>query len=107
MPRGIIFSLFPKLPLYAGVLITALDVLLVLVAYRPNGGARSMRIFETGISVLVLAVFISFLVLLVRIEPDWPDVFKGYVPSGALGKPGALYTSIGIVGATVMPHALL
>lgn len=66
-----------------------------------------MRAFEVIIACLVLAVFVSFLVLLVRIKPDWPDVFKGYLPSKVLGAPGALYTSIGIIGATVMPHALL
>ncbi|KAG8941736.1 hypothetical protein FRC04_004113 [Tulasnella sp. 424] len=98
--------IFPKLPLYAGVLITAADVMIILVAYRPDGGARSMRTFEVIIACLVLAVFISFLVLLVRIQPDWPDVFKGYLPSKVLVAPGALYTSIGIIGATVMPHAL-
>ncbi|KAG8911754.1 hypothetical protein FRC01_005541, partial [Tulasnella sp. 417] len=98
--------LFPKLPLYAGVLITAADVLIILVTYRPDGGARSMRAFEVIIACLVLGVFVSFLILLVRIEPNWGHVFKGYLPSKVFGAPGALYTSIGIIGATVMPHAL-
>ncbi|KAG8982299.1 hypothetical protein FRB93_008174 [Tulasnella sp. JGI-2019a] len=98
--------LFPRLPLYAGVLITASDVLVILIAYRPNGGARSMRIFEIIISILVLAVFISFIILTFRIKPDWGKAFHGYLPSKVLVSPGALYASIGIVGATVMPHAL-
>ncbi|KAG8851045.1 hypothetical protein FRB96_009527 [Tulasnella sp. 330] len=98
--------LFPRLPLYAGVLLTASDVLVVLIAYRPNGGARSMRIFEVIIAILVIAVFVSFIVLTFRIRPDWSKAFYGYVPSKELAKPGALYAGIGIVGATVMPHAL-
>ncbi|KAG8887880.1 hypothetical protein FRB99_004196, partial [Tulasnella sp. 403] len=98
--------LIPKLPLYGGVLITAADVLLILVAYRPNGGARSMRLFEVLIACLVFSVFVCFLILLVRISPSWGPVFKGYIPSKVILQPSALYTSIGIVGATVMPHAL-
>ncbi|KIO27439.1 hypothetical protein M407DRAFT_23368 [Tulasnella calospora MUT 4182] len=98
--------IFPKLLLYAGVLITVTDVMIILMVYRPAGGARSMRAFEVIIACLVLAVFVSFLVLLVRIKPDWPHVFEGYLPSKVLVAPGALYTSIGIIGATVMPHAL-
>ncbi|KAG8694106.1 hypothetical protein FRC08_008704 [Ceratobasidium sp. 394] len=34
------------------------------------------------------------------------DVLNGYLPSKTLFQPGALYTSIGILGATVMPHAI-
>lgn len=65
-----------------------------------------MRVFEVLISCLVLAVLVSFIILLFRMHPHWPAVFKGYLPSKVIVKSDALYTSIGIVGATVMPHAL-
>lgn len=42
--------LFPALPLYAGVLVTSVDVLLILLVYRPNG---NFRIFEVLIGTLV------------------------------------------------------
>lgn len=42
----------------------------------------------------VSVVFICFLVLLVRVGPNWPKAFFGYIPSKALfeTKPDALYT---------------
>ena len=44
--------LFPKLPLWAGVLITASDVFVLLALRDPLGG-RPVRIFEVVIAVLV------------------------------------------------------
>ncbi|WVN90434.1 uncharacterized protein L203_105670 [Cryptococcus depauperatus CBS 7841] len=98
--------LFPKLPLFAGVLVTAADVLIVLLFFRSNSGRQGMMLFEIVIVSLVLAVFISFMILLKLINPVWKDVFLGLVPSKTLVKPGALYVGVGIIGATVMPHAL-
>ncbi|WVQ94443.1 hypothetical protein IAU59_001522 [Kwoniella sp. CBS 9459] len=98
--------LFPKLPLFAGVLITAVDVMIVLVFFRSNKGRQGMLFFEILIVSLVLAVFVSFMILLKLINPVWKDVFFGLVPSKTLVDPGALYIGVGIIGATVMPHAL-
>ncbi|WVW79770.1 hypothetical protein I302_101740 [Kwoniella bestiolae CBS 10118] len=98
--------LFPKLPLFAGVLITAVDVMIVLVFFRSNSGRQGMLFFEIVIVSLVLAVFVSFMILLKLTSPVWKDVFLGLVPSKTLVKPGALYIGVGIIGATVMPHAL-
>ncbi|ORX36391.1 natural resistance-associated macrophage protein-domain-containing protein [Kockovaella imperatae] len=98
--------LFPKLPLYAGVLITASDTLLVLLFFKSDSGRQGMVFFEIVIVSLVLCVFASYLVLLHLVKPDWGQVFLGYVPSKTLFQPGALYTGVGIIGATVMPHAL-
>lgn len=74
-------SLFPKLPLFAGVLITAADVMLVLVFFRSDSGRQGMVLFEVVIVLLVLAVFISFAILLHLIQPEWKEVFLGLVPS--------------------------
>ncbi|KAL7419824.1 Manganese transporter smf1 [Cryptotrichosporon argae] len=98
--------LFPKLPLFAGVLITASDVLVILAFFRSESGRQGMLLFEIAIVSLVLAVFISFMILLHLIQPEWREVFLGLVPSKTLVKPGALYVGVGIIGATVMPHAL-
>ncbi|KIJ45571.1 hypothetical protein M422DRAFT_227211 [Sphaerobolus stellatus SS14] len=97
--------LFPRLPLWVGVLLTALDVLIILAMTDDNKG-RPVRMFEVLIVVLVLAVLTCFIILIVRVSPQWGPVFDGYIPSKALLDPGALYLSIGILGATVMPHAL-
>ncbi|TBU44128.1 natural resistance-associated macrophage protein [Dichomitus squalens] len=101
--------LFPALPLWAAVIITASDVLIFLIIGDPSRGhGRPVKLFEYTVMALVAVVFICFVVLLVRVEPDWPQAFLGYIPSKALfeRKPDALYTAVGILGATVMPHAL-
>ena len=76
------YRLFPKLPLFAGVLITAVDVLFVLVFFQhPESGRRGMMAFEGLIVCLVMCVFFCFIILLVQIKPDWSDVFQGFLPS--------------------------
>ncbi|KAG0150124.1 hypothetical protein CROQUDRAFT_652826 [Cronartium quercuum f. sp. fusiforme G11] len=101
--------LIPDLPLWAGVLLTSLDVFIVLLAfnsYPSSSSSSSTRIFEAAISLLVLAVFVSFAVLLAKVDPDWGKAFKGFVPSHRMVAGGGLYQAIAIIGATVMPHAL-
>lgn len=96
--------LFPKLPLWAGVLVTSLDVFLILFIYLPE--TRSIRVFEACIGALVLVVISCVVALVVKVDPWWPDVFHGYLPSSTIIGPQALYVSIGILGATCMPHGL-
>jgi len=87
--------LFPALPLWAGVLVTAVDVLIVLAFFNSSKGRQGMMFFEIlivslvsegmvhmpGVSWQVLAVFVSFMVLLRLVRPDWGEVFYGFVPS--------------------------
>lgn len=103
--------LFPKLPLWAGVLLTSADVFIVLAFFNsypevPNRTRRSLHIFEFSVSILVLIVLVSFIVLIVNVQPDWGDTFKGFLPSHAMIANGGLYLAVSIVGATVMPHSL-
>lgn len=95
--------LIPRIPLWGGVLITTADVLLILMAYSPE---KSTRVFEAFIAILVLVTLICFCILVHQVRPQWGEVFYGFVPSSTLVKPHALYLSVGIVGATVMPHSL-
>jgi len=90
------------------VLITALDVLVVLIFLDPSRSqGKPAKLFELFIIALVVTVLVSFVILIVKINPLWGEVFKGFLPSKTIGQTSnALYTSIGIVGATVMPHAL-
>ncbi|THH26579.1 hypothetical protein EUX98_g7610 [Antrodiella citrinella] len=97
--------LFPTLPLWAGVLITASDVILLLALRDPLGG-KPVRLFELLIAGLVLTVLICMIVIISRVNVQWGPAFDGFLPSDSLFKHGALYTSIGIIGATVMPHSL-
>ncbi|KAI0297569.1 natural resistance-associated macrophage protein-domain-containing protein [Multifurca ochricompacta] len=97
--------LFPKLPLWGGALLTAFDVLLILACSDPLH-SRPVRSFEFLIGILVLIVLVCMCILVSKLQVEWGDAFKGFIPSGALFQHGGLYTSVGILGATVMPHSL-
>lgn len=97
--------LFPALPLWAGVLVTGADVILVLGLGNPLH-ARPAKVFEWIIAALVFAVLICMAVIIGKINVAWGQAFDGFVPSQTIFASGALYTSVGILGATVMPHSL-
>ncbi|KAL0057453.1 Manganese transporter smf1 [Marasmius tenuissimus] len=97
--------LFPKLELWHGVLITAFDVVFLLALGDPLRG-RPVRVFEWGIAGMVLAVFVCMCVIVSKVDVKWGPVFEGYLPSKYIIPNGALYVSVGIIGATVMPHSL-
>lgn len=83
-------------------------IILALFANYPSANAsKSMRIFEFSIGALVAVVLGCFIVLLVKVQPSWSGVFRNYLPNSGFVRPGGLYIAIGIIGATVMPHALL
>jgi len=54
----------------------------------------------------VLAVLICMCILVSRVDVEWGEAFQGFLPSKTLVQHGGLYTSVGIIGATVMPHSL-
>ncbi|KAF8817621.1 natural resistance-associated macrophage protein [Phlegmacium glaucopus] len=97
--------LFPKLELWHGVLITAFDVILILGMRDPLRG-RPVRLFEVLIASMVLAVLICMIIIIAKVHVDWGDAFQGYIPSKYIFSSGGIYTSVGILGATVMPHSL-
>lgn len=105
-----IHLLFPSIPLFWAVIITAFDVLLLLSLQ-----SKGMRFIEAFILVLVLTIgscyFIELFVL-PKITPRFGEI------GAAMARPGftnprtggfdvsMVYVAIGIVGATVMPHNL-
>jgi metal iron transporter len=99
--------LIPQIPLVAGCALSILEVMLILVFYRPSGPMRGLRLFEYFVMVLVLAVVVCFCIQLSLIQNTSPrEVFRGYLPSSVLVERTALYQACGILGATVMPHSL-
>jgi len=85
-----------------GVVITAVDVMLVL--YLQNKG---FRLLEALVIALVATVGVCFLFEILLSKPDIAGVFAGFIPSPqVLKNPTMLYIAIGILGATVMPHNL-
>ncbi len=87
------------IPLLAGVSITILDTLLLLLFQRY--GIRKMEAF---ILALIATIGLAFIAELVFAHPNGTDLLKGFIPSTLNNN--ALYISIGIIGATVMPHNL-
>lgn len=104
---AVALNILLHIPLIAGVVITILDVLIVLLAHRPGNSMTLVRVFEYGVACLVLGVVICFAIQLAHI-PEVPvgDVFRGFLPSHQLIEGDALYAACGILGATVMPHSL-
>ena len=99
---AIAIQLLFGLPLVAGVCITALDVLLILVLER-----HGIRKLEAFVVALIAVVAACFLVELALARPDIHAMAAGLLPSADIvTRPAMLFVAIGIVGATVMPHNL-
>ena len=99
---AIALNLLFGIPIAWGVLITALDVLLVL--YLQNKG---FRMIEALVIALVATIGFCFLFEIIRSAPEAGAVARGFVPtSDILRNPAMLYVAMGILGATVMPHNL-
>ncbi|EDO16368.1 hypothetical protein Kpol_1051p17 [Vanderwaltozyma polyspora DSM 70294] len=95
------------IPLTLGVILTVVDVLIVLIAYRPNGSLNLIRWFEAFVAVLVVMTVICFGIELFYVDlGPAKDIFKGFLPSRAAFEGDGLYLSLAILGATVMPHSL-
>jgi manganese transport protein len=90
------------IPLLVGCIITGLDVLIVL--YLQNKGFRYL---EALIVALIFAIVLCFFIEIYISRPSFIGVLAGMTPSPQiLTNPDMLYVSIGILGATVMPHNL-
>src|SRR5258706_5724826 len=99
---AIALNLLFKLPLLYGVILTALDVLIVL--YVQHRGFRYVESLVVGLIVLIAG---SFAVELWLARPDAVAIALGFVPqTSVLRDPSMLYIAVSILGATVMPHNL-
>ncbi|MBF0501532.1 MAG: Nramp family divalent metal transporter [Candidatus Riflebacteria bacterium] len=87
------------LPLIWGVILTAFDVILLLMLQ-----SYGIRKLEAVIVVLVGTIGACFACELFISRPALNGMLDGFVPSGLSGD--ALFIAIGIIGATVMPHNL-
>ena len=95
-------SLVFGIPLEIGVFITATDVFLILWLQ-----SRGFRKVEAFIITLLGVIAACFAVQIAMADPDWGGVFRGFIPTTDLFRnPQLLYLSLGIIGATVMPHNL-
>jgi manganese transport protein len=97
---GIGLSLLLHIPLLAGLAITAIATYAMLLL-----GSRGFRPLEIVIGVFVGVISVCYLAELFIAPPDWAAAATGTVlprlPDG-----DAVALAVGIVGATVMPHAI-
>ncbi|KAJ4295278.1 NRAMP-like transporter smf-3 [Kalmusia sp. IMI 367209] len=103
---AIALNILINVPLVAGCAISIIDVLIILIFYRPSGSMKALRGFEVFVMLLVLGVVICFCFELSKIKAPVGEVFHGFIPSSTLVQSQALYQACGILGATVMPHSL-
>ena len=99
---AIALNLLFGMPLFWGVCLTALDVLLVLYLQQ-----HRFRYVEALVVLLILGIAGSFAVQLALARPAIGGVLLGFIPDPEIVRnPDMLYIAVGILGATVMPHNL-
>ncbi|MGH7141665.1 MAG: Nramp family divalent metal transporter [Minisyncoccia bacterium] len=99
---AIALNLLFGLPILFGIVLTGGDVLLLL--FLQNRGYRWLELFVIALIALIAAGFGFELFLS---HPALAALFAGFVPhTSIITNPNMLYLSLGIVGATVMPHNL-
>ncbi len=90
------------IPLVWGCIITALDVLAVLYLQT-----KGFRYIEAIVITLIVMIGSCFAAELIFSRPSIVGVALGFLPGpGIVTNQEMLYVSIGILGATVMPHNL-
>ncbi len=99
---AVALNLLFGIPLVVGVIITALDVLVVLFLQ-----SRSFRYVESLVAGLIVVIGSCFAYEIIVSRPELGGILAGLVPQPQVViNPEMLYIAIGILGATVMPHNL-
>jgi len=99
---AIALKLLLGLPLVYGILLTIADVLIVLLFLR-----FGIRRVEFIVLTAILTVGIIFAIEVARAHPAIPAILRGVIPTTSLLTNHAkLILSVGIIGATIMPHNL-
>ncbi len=96
---AIAFNLLFHIPLLPAVLITAFDVLIILLLQ-----SKGARLIEAVILALIATMSLSYLYEIYLSHPAWGAIGHGLVTPTLTS--GSLYIALGILGATVMPHNL-
>lgn len=99
---AIALNLLFGIPLMAGIIITALDVLLLLALQH-----KGFRYLEALVITLILTIIGCFGLEIWLSQPSIMGILQGLLPSPEIVvNKDMLYIAAGILGATVMPHNL-
>ena len=93
-------SLLFHMPLMAGMVVTGIVTYAILMVEK-----QGYRPIELVVGALVFVIAASFLIEMLIAPVDWAAAARGTV-SPHLADAGALTIAVGIIGATVMPHAV-
>ncbi|MCO4328629.1 Nramp family divalent metal transporter [Staphylococcus hyicus] len=98
----IALNLLFQIPLIIGAAITIVDVFLLLLIMK-----FGFRKIEAIVGVLIFTIFIIFLFEVYMAKPETVALLQGFIPHHEIiTNNGILYMSLGIIGATIMPHNL-
>jgi manganese transport protein len=99
---AIALELLFGIPLAIGVVVTALDVLLLLFLQK-----KGFRWLEALVIALIAIVVVCFALELFFSQPAIAPLLAGFIPAKELfTNQEMLFIAVGILGATVMPHNL-
>lgn len=99
---AIALNLLFNIPLVVGILITALDVMIILFLQH-----KGFRILECVVASLILIIGGCFAYEMLVAHPSMAAILQNLAPRAQIvTNPQMLYIAIGILGATVMPHNL-
>lgn len=99
---AIALNLLFGIPLFWGIGITVIDVMLILALQ-----AKGFRYIESIVGALILTILGCFIYEIVVSQPNIKELFGGFIPQKKIVTDyGMLYIAVGILGATVMPHNL-
>lgn len=94
------FNLLLGIPLWIAGLLTAASTVLILALER-----KGFRSLEAVITTMVGVIAISYILETILDRPDWGQVvYHSFVPQ--LPDSEAVLLATGIIGATIMPHAI-
>ncbi|MEN6572650.1 MAG: Nramp family divalent metal transporter [Anaerolineaceae bacterium] len=94
------FNLLLGIPLWVAGILTGITTFIILGLER-----KGFRPLEAVISAMVGVVAISYVVETIIVKPNWGDVLYHAVVPSFSGSESVLLAA-GILGATVMPHAI-
>ena len=93
------------LNLLFGVPLLPAGLITCVIAFAILGlQSRGYRRFEIAITALLGIIFVGLLYQTLQIGPSAQDALRGLIPG--LHGTSSLYLAVGIIGATVMPHAI-
>ena len=99
---AVAINLLFGLPLIYGAIIISCDTLVILALER-----KGFRKLEAAIIGMVVVIGCAYVIELLLAQPEWNEIaYNAAIPDFNSLKGDGLLIAVGILGATVMPHAI-